>query len=54
MSSDLKASLVERVIRTIKDKMWRAFTDRNKEKYIDILDQLILSYNNTRHRSIKR
>ena len=54
VSSDKKASVVERVIRTIKDKMWRAFTDRNKEKYIDILDQLILSYNNTRHRSIKR
>ena len=33
--------------------MWRSCTARNKHKYIDTLDDLILSYNNTLHRSIK-
>ena len=46
-----KVKAIERVIRTIKDKMWRTLTDCYKEKS---LDQLILYHNNTHHRSIKR
>ena len=52
-NSDLKASVIERFNRTIKEKMWRYFTFKNNHKYIDILDQLLESYNNSYHRSIK-
>jgi len=52
-NSEMKASIVERFNRTIKEKMWRYFTFSDSVKYIDILDDLIDSYNNTYHRSIK-
>lgn len=48
-----KASMVERLNRTIKSKIYRAFTFRKNKIYIDILDDIIESYNNTYHRSIK-
>jgi len=53
VNSDKKACVVERFTRTLKDKMWRTFTDRNAYRYYDLLDDLISSYNNTYHRSIK-
>lgn len=52
-NSSLKASVIERFNRTIKEKMWRYFTFKNNFKYIDILNQLVDSYNNSYHRSIK-
>ena len=52
-NSELKATIVERFNRTIKNKMWRYFEEKNHYRYIDILDNLINSYNNTYHRSIK-
>ena len=52
-NSELKASIVERFNRTIKDKMWRYFEYVDNYNYIDIIDKLIHSYNNTYHRSIK-
>lgn len=52
-NSEMKASIVERFNRTIKDKMWRFFEFNKSFNYIDILDDLIESYNNTYHRSIK-
>ena len=51
--SDVKASVVERFQRTIKEKMWRYFTANGTNRWIDILDDLILSYNDSYHRSIK-
>jgi hypothetical protein len=53
-NSDLKAQTVERFNRTIKDKMWRIFTEKGNHRWIDILPKLIKSYNNSYHRSIKR
>jgi len=47
-----KASVVERWNRTIKTKMWKYFSANNTKRYIDILDQLIHRYNNTKHRAI--
>ena len=32
--------------------MWKYFSANNTKRYIDILDQLIEKYNNTKHRSI--
>jgi hypothetical protein len=51
--SDVKASVIERFNRTLKEKMWRYFTEKGTNKWVDILDDLILSYNNTYHSSIK-
>ena len=48
-----KSSVVERWIRTMKEKMWKYFTDKNTNIYIDILPDLVNDYNNTRHSSIK-
>ena len=48
-----KSSMVERWIRTMKEKMWKYFTDNNTYRYIDILPDLVEDYNNTVHTSIK-
>ena len=48
-----KSSVVERWIRTMKEKMWKYFTDNNTNVYIDILPDLVEDYNNTKHSSIK-
>ena len=48
-----KSSVVERWIRTMKEKMWKYFTDKNTNIYINILPDLVKDYNNTRHSSIK-
>ena len=48
-----KSSVVERWIRTMKEKMWKYFTDNNTNVYIDILPDLVKDYNNTKHFSIK-
>ena len=48
-----KSSIVERWIRTMKEKMWKYFTDKNTYRYIDILPKLVKDYNNTVHSSTK-
>ena len=48
-----KASMVERWIRTMKEKMWKYFTEKSTNVYIDVLPNLVREYNNTRHSSIK-
>lgn len=53
INSEMKAAIVERFNRTIKEKMWRYFTYAKTYKYINILDDLVHSYNNSYHRSIK-
>ena len=47
-----KSSVVERWIRTMKEKMWKYFTDHSTNVYIDILPDLVKDYNNTKHSSI--
>ena len=51
-NEDLKASVVERFNRTLKTKMYRYFTYKNTRRYVDVLDDMLYSYNNTYHRSI--
>ena len=51
---DTKAAIVERFIRTLKDKLWRYFTYTNSRNYVDVLPELLHSYNHTYHTSIKR
>jgi transposase InsO family protein len=50
--SDPKMALIERFNRTLKSKMWKYFTRHNTEKYIDILQNLVNAYNNSKHRII--
>jgi len=48
-----KSSVAERWNRTMKEKMFKYFTANNTNKYIDVLDDFVERYNNTRHSSIK-
>lgn len=50
---DIKASIVERLNRTIKERMWRYFTHKNTHRYIDVLQQFVHAYNHARHSTIK-
>lgn len=51
--STMKAAICERFNRTLKSRMWKQFSLRGNNKWIDILPQLIADYNNTKHRTIK-
>lgn len=50
--SDLKASIVERLNRTLKAKMYKLFTARGSYEWLNILQGIVNSYNNTKHRTI--
>lgn len=47
-----KANYVERVQRTIKTALYRMMRHRRSYRYIDDLDEIIASYNDTSHRSL--
>lgn len=51
-NDDIKASLVERAIRTIKAKIYRYLTTRNTKRFIDDLPNLVMSYNAANHRGL--
>ena len=51
-NAETKTSIVERFNRTLKMRMWRYFTKHQTWRYIDVLQDLVQSYNNTPHRSI--
>ena len=51
--NETKSSIVECLIRTLKTRMWRYFTAKKTMRHIDILPDLVYSYNHTVHRSIK-
>ena len=53
-NEDIKASIAERFNRTLKTKMWKYFTHKNTTKYVDVIDDLVHSYNNSYHRTIGR
>lgn len=50
--SEKKASIVERVNRTIKNLMWKEFNYRGNYRWIDFLPDIIKKYNNSKHRTI--
>ena len=49
-NEDLKVSVIERFNKTLKSKMYRYFTHKNTRRYVDVLDDMLHSYNNTQHR----
>ena len=52
-NEDIKACIAERFNRTLKTKMWKYFTKHDTVVYVDVLQDLVWSYNHTYHRSIK-
>ena len=50
--TETKASICERYNRTLKSKMYHHFTALNTLCYVDVLQDLVDSYNGTFHRSI--
>ena len=52
--NELQANYVERCNKTIKSRLWRNFRYRMKPVWIDILDKIVKSYNNSLHSSIGR
>jgi transposase InsO family protein len=51
--NETKAMIVERVARTIQQRMYKYMTDNNTTKWYDVLDKLVENYNNSYHTSIK-
>jgi hypothetical protein len=52
-NQETKASYVERLQRTIKDKLFRYFTYSGTTRYIDVLAEFVNNYNNSHHSGIK-
>lgn len=50
--NDVKAAIAERVIRTIKERVYRYLTYSNSKRYIDKLQKIVLAYNHAKHRSL--
>ena len=48
---DVKCAVVERVNRTLRDKLYRYFTYKNTYHYLDVLPKLIKGYNASVHSS---
>ena len=48
-----KASIVERLIFTLKSSIWQYFTAKKTMRYIDVLHDSVYAYNHSLHRSIK-
>ena len=51
-SREIKASIAERLIRTLKGKLYRYMSHHNTRTYINVLPSIIDSYNNTPHRGL--
>ena len=53
MHNEGKSVVVERFIRTLKNKIYNYMTSISKNVYIDKLDDIVDEYDNTYHRTIK-
>lgn len=50
--STMKAAIVERAIRTIKNNLYKQFSARGSNKWLHLLPAITKTYNNTKHRTI--
>lgn len=50
-NNETKSAIVERFNRTLRSKLWRYFTASKQERYTDVLQHIVNSYNNTTHSS---
>jgi len=51
--SSIKAGIVERVIRTIKNKIYKHFTSTGSWNWYNSISKLVYNYNHTKHSTIK-
>ena len=51
-SQDTKCAIVERFNRTLQDKLYKYMTAKNTLRYIDVLQDIVYSYNHTIHRTL--
>ena len=51
--SDKKGAIVERFNRTLKTRMFKYFTSKGSHRWVDVLQDLVNGYNNSKHRSIQ-
>lgn len=51
--SEKKASIVERINRTLKNIMWKEFNIRGHYRWVELLPKVVEKYNNTKHSTIK-
>ncbi|XP_048510502.1 uncharacterized protein LOC125500732 [Athalia rosae] len=49
---EIKAVIVERFNWTLKKRLWRYFTHKNSQRYVDVSPLIFQAYNETRHSSI--
>ena len=52
-SDDIKADIAEKFNRTLKTRMYRYFIHSKSYRYVDVLQDLVHSYNHTYHSSIE-
>ena len=52
-SSEIKAALAERAIRTLKARIYRFITSQNSSRYIDELQNMVSAYNRSPHSGLK-
>lgn len=52
-NKDIKCAVVERFNRTIKSRMFKYFTAKGTRKWFDVIDEITIAYNNSKHKSIK-
>jgi ribosomal protein S17 len=52
-NTDHKAAVVERTIRTVKDKLYKYFTYSGSYRYLEVLPAIMKSYNESVHSAIK-
>ena len=52
VKSAYKAAIVERFNRTLKNKLWRYFTMSTKQKWTEVLQDAVYSYNHSIHRTL--
>ena len=50
--NEVKSTIAERFVRTLKNKISKKMTAPDSHSYLDYLDKLMDEYNNTYHRSI--
>jgi hypothetical protein len=51
-NEDIKSSLTERVIQTVRSKLYKYFHNRRSYKYFDVINSVTGSINNTPHKSL--
>ena len=52
-SSEIKAALAERGIRTLKSRIYKFITSQNSSRYVDELQNMISAYNHSPHSGLK-